>query len=131
MISEIQKPFSYIVTYRRFPNSVKIYSKDSELIQKLIDVPLIEELPKGFMSVRTGKRNFSWRSDKASTLIYVKALDSGDPLVDVEYRDEVFELNKPFNGDGSSIVKTIKRILFFYKITRITVIILIISVCYD
>lgn len=109
MISEIQKPFSYIVTYRRFPNSVKIYSKDSELIQKLIDVPLIEELPKGFMSVRTGKRNFSWRSDKASTLTYVKALDSGDPLVDVEYRDEVFELNKPFNGDGSSILKTINR----------------------
>lgn len=109
MISEIQKPFSYIVTYRRFPNSVKIYSKDSELIQKLIDVPLIEELPKGFMSVRTGKRNFSWRSDKASTLTYVKALDSGDPLVDVEYRDEVFELSKPFNGDGSSILKTINR----------------------
>jgi hypothetical protein len=50
MVSEIKKPFSYIVTYRRFPSSVKIYSKKSELIQNLIDVPLIEELPKGFMS---------------------------------------------------------------------------------
>lgn len=109
MVSEIKKPFSYIVTYRRFPNSVKIYSKNSELIQNLIDVPLIEELPKGFMSVRTGKRNFSWRSDKPSTLTYVKALDSGDPSNEVEFRDEVFELEKPYNGEGISILKTINR----------------------
>ena len=34
--------------------------KDAKLISNLVNVPLIEELPKGFMSVRTGKRSFNW-----------------------------------------------------------------------
>ena len=109
MISNIEKPFSYLVTYRRFPTSINIYSKNSELISNLVNVPLIEELPKGFMAVREGKRSFSWRSDKPSTLIYVRALDKGNPEKIVEYRDEVYELNFPFKGDGKSILKTVNR----------------------
>ena len=109
MITKINKPFSYLVTYRRFPTSVDIYSSNAQLISNLIDLPLIEELPKGFMSVRTGKRNFSWRADKPSTLTYVEALDGGDPSKDVKYRDEVFELNAPFADEGKTILKTINR----------------------
>lgn len=109
MVSEIRKPFSYIVPYSRFPQSINIYSKDSKFINNLIDVPLIEELPKGFMSVRNGKRNFSWRLDKPSTLIYVEALDSGDPSIKIDFRDEVFQLDSPFNGNGKSILKTRNR----------------------
>jgi dipeptidyl aminopeptidase/acylaminoacyl peptidase len=70
---------------------------------------LIEELPKGFMSVRKGKRNFSWRLDKPSSLTYVEALDEGDPSISVEFRDEVFEVDAPFDGDGKTIIKTINR----------------------
>ena len=96
MISKIKKPFSYLVTYRRFPTSINIYSKNSELVSNLIDIPLIEELPKGCMAVRDGKRSFSWRMDKPSSMIYAEALDSGDPEIKVDYRDEVFELNYQF-----------------------------------
>ena len=109
MVNEINKPFSYLVTYSRFPSKTSVYSNKGELITKLIDVPLIEELPKGFMSVRKGKRNFNWRLDKPSTLTYVEALDSGDPAMSVDYRDEVFELEAPFTGAGKSILKTINR----------------------
>ena len=109
MISKIKKPFSYLVTYRRFPTSINVYSKNSELVSNLIDIPLIEKLPKGFMAVREGKRSFSWRMDKPSSMIYAEALDSGDPKIKVVYRDEVFELNYPFKGNGKSILKTINR----------------------
>ena len=109
MINKIKKPFSYLVTYRRFPTSIDVYSIDSKHITNLVDIPLIEELPKGFMSVRKGKRSFRWRSDKASTLIYVVALDEGDPAKEVEFRDQIFELNAPFNNNGRSILKTINR----------------------
>ncbi len=109
MVTKINKPFSYLVTYRSFPTSVDVYSKDAKFISNLVNVPLIEELPKGFMSVRTGKRGFSWRSDKPSVLTYVVALDGGDPQKNTEYRDEIFEINAPFNGKGKSILKTINR----------------------
>ena len=109
MVSQIKKPFSYLVTYGRFPSQTDIFDKQGKLITNLLDTPLIEELPKGRMSTRTGKRSYSWRTDKPSTLIYVKALDGGDPALEANYRDEVFEIAAPFNGEGKSLVKTINR----------------------
>lgn len=109
MVETIEKPFSYLVPYYRFPSKTTIYTKDGKEIETVIEVPLIEDLPQGFMAVRTGKRNFSWRSDKPSTLIFTKALDGGDPENEVPFRDEVFEMDAPFNGNESSLLKTINR----------------------
>ncbi|REE82918.1 dipeptidyl aminopeptidase/acylaminoacyl peptidase [Lutibacter oceani] len=109
MVTTIEKPFSYLVPYRRFPSKTSIYSLDGNLISDFLKIPLIEDLPKGFMAVRKGKRNFSWRDDKPATLVWCEALDEGDPAKEVVFRDEVFELNAPFNGKEKSILKTIGR----------------------
>ncbi len=109
MITTVEKPFSYLVPYSRFPSKTTIFTKDGEAVQTVLEVPLIEDLPEGFMAVRTGKRDFEWRNDKAATLIYVEALDGGDPENEVALRDEVFELEAPYNGSGKSILKTINR----------------------
>lgn len=109
MVTSINKPFSYLVPYRRFPSKTTIYTKAGEKVETVVEVPLIEDLPKGFMAVRTGKRGFSWRNDKPATLIYKTALDGGDPENKVDFRDEVFEVEAPFNTEGKSILKTINR----------------------
>ncbi|MEN8249897.1 MAG: S9 family peptidase, partial [Bacteroidota bacterium] len=75
MITNVERPFSYLVPYYRFPSTTAIYSRDGKLVKTVEKVPLIEDLPKGFMSVRKGKRSFSWRSDKAASLVYAEALD--------------------------------------------------------
>ena len=110
MVSNIKKPFSYIVTYGRFPKSTNIYDNGGMLVSNLVDVPLIEELPQGFNAVWNGKRNFSWRMDKPSTITYMLALDNGDPSKETEYRDELFELDAPFKGNGNAIFKSINRL---------------------
>ncbi|NMF37601.1 prolyl oligopeptidase family serine peptidase [Flammeovirga yaeyamensis] len=109
LVKTIEKPFSYLVTYNRFPSKTVVYTKEGKEVETLLKVPLIEDLPQGFMAVRTGKRSFSWRNDKPSTLTYMMALDGGDPENEVEYRDEIFELEAPFKGEGKSLVKTINR----------------------
>ncbi|ANQ52348.2 S9 family peptidase [Flammeovirga sp. MY04] len=109
LVKTIEKPFSYLVTYNRFPSKTVVYTKEGKEVETLLKVPLIEDLPQGFMAVRTGKRSFSWRNDKPSTLTYMMALDGGDPENEVKYRDEIFELEAPFNGEGKSLVKTINR----------------------
>lgn len=109
MVSTIEKPFSYLLTYHRFPSKTIIYSKDGKIVNTVLEVPLIEDLPQGFMAVRKGRRNLSWRADKPANLIYVEALDGGDPASEMIYRDEVFELAFPYEGDGNSILKTINR----------------------
>ncbi len=109
MVSQIKTPFSYIVPYYRFPNETNIYDMEGNLINQVNDVPLQEVLPKGFMSVRTGRRSMNWRNDKPATLIYAKALDEGDPENKVDYRDEVYQLEAPFKGEGKPLIKTINR----------------------
>lgn len=109
MVSNIKKPFSYLVPYNRFPSETMIYTKDGKLVNLVNEVPLIEDLPKGFMAEREGRRNLSWRSDAPATLVYVEALDGGDPEREAEYRDEVFLLKAPFKGEGKSILKTKDR----------------------
>ncbi|MFA6617559.1 MAG: prolyl oligopeptidase family serine peptidase [Candidatus Neomarinimicrobiota bacterium] len=109
LVKTVEKPFSYLVSYNQFPSKTKIYTKAGKLVETLVEVPLIEDLPQGFMSVRTGKRAFSWRSDKAATIFYTQALDGGDPAVEVPYRDEVFEMEYPFKDNEKSILKTINR----------------------
>ncbi|MBT8321564.1 MAG: prolyl oligopeptidase family serine peptidase [Eudoraea sp.] len=109
MVVTLDKPFSYLVPYYRFPSKTTVYSKDGNLVKTLLEAPLVEDLPKGRMAVWSGMRNISWRADKPASLIYVKALDGGDPAVKVDYRDEVFQWEAPFAGEARSILKTRNR----------------------
>lgn len=113
MVSKVEKPFSYLVPYYRFPSKTTVYTKEAKLVENVLTVPLIEDLPQGFMSVRKGRRGVQWRADMPASLIYVEALDEGDPAREVDFRDEVFQLEAPFKGEGKSILKMINR---FYKI---------------
>lgn len=106
LLSKVKKPFSYIVTYGRFPTDYMLVDQDANLVKTIEEVPLTEELPKGFMATRLGKRSFSWRADHPATIIWAEALDEGNPDNEVEFRDEVFQLKAPFNGSEESITKT-------------------------
>ncbi len=109
MVSTLHKPFSYIVTYSRFPQKTIIYDKAGKEVKVIRDVPLEEVRPKGFMSTTKEIRSLGWRADKAATVYYALALDEGDPEKEVEFRDEVFALDAPFSGQAKSIIKTKQR----------------------
>src|SRR5690606_30308075 len=79
MITTIERPYSYIVPLSRSPVTTTIYEKDGKLVSEFDKKPLIEDLPKGFMAVQTGKRSINWRADKPATLVFAEALDGGDP----------------------------------------------------
>ena len=89
MITKVKRPFSYLVTFGRFPSESTMYSKNGNIVTVVNEVPLDEVRPKGFMSTRLGKRNMIWRGDKPSTLEWAEALGSGDPAIGAEYRDAV------------------------------------------
>ena len=109
MVTTVEKPFSYLVPYYRFPSVTTIYTSEAEKVETVVEVPLTEELPRGFMAVRTGRRDLEWRDDRPSTLVFVTALDEGDPENKVAFRDEEFQLEAPFQGSPVSMLKTINR----------------------
>jgi dipeptidyl aminopeptidase/acylaminoacyl peptidase len=108
-ITSIQKPFSYVVPFYRFPQKSVVYDIKGNEIKVVNEVPLIENIPKGFDSAPTGKREMRWRDDKPSTLYYVVALDEGDKAKKAEFRDEVFLWNAPFGSEPASLFKTRQR----------------------
>lgn len=109
LVSSIQRPFSYLVPYSRFPSREVIYTAKGKKLATVNETPLIEVLPQGFMATQEGKRNLAWRSDLPATLYWVEALDKGDPEMDVPYRDAVYELQAPFTGAHNLLVKTKNR----------------------
>lgn len=109
LVTSVMKPFSYIVTLDRFPTKSILLHTSGKILQVFNEKPLIEDMPKGFMSTEKGKRSISWRADKPATLVWAEALDGGDPAIEVPYRDEVFELPAPFTAAPRSVVKTINR----------------------
>ncbi len=113
-VTQVTRPFSYLVPYQRFPQQTDLFKANGQLVRNFNQVPLVEEIPKGFMSVRKGKRNLQWRTDQPATMVWAEALDEGDPENQVDHRDEVFQLAAPFDGQPESLFKTVDR---FYQVT--------------
>jgi dipeptidyl aminopeptidase/acylaminoacyl peptidase len=109
MLTTLAKPFSYFVPYSRFAQKQNVYDKKGNLVALVNDVPLAEVLPKGFMAVRKGRRDLSWRDDAPASLFFVEALDGGDAENKVDYRDELFLWLPPFKSAPKSFFKTAQR----------------------
>jgi len=106
LVEQIKKPFSYLVPYSRFPQTVEIWDMQGNLVHQLANIPLTEDIPKGFDAVETGPRYFSWRSDVPATVCWVEAQDGGDPKKEVEIRDKVFFLEAPFSEEPMELLTT-------------------------
>ena len=110
MTKTINKPFSYLVPYYRFPTEYRVYNVNGDLVKVIQDTPLTEELPKGRMSTTTEPRNIGWRNDLGASLYFFKALDKGDPENKIEFRDALFQWDYPFNNEPQLILKVNNRL---------------------
>ena len=109
LVNTIEKPFSYIVPFNRFPIKTTVYDKTGNKVKLINESPLNEVMPKGFMAVKKGKRNITWRNDEPATISFVEALDGGDPANKVDFRDELFVWKAPFTENSKSLLKTPQR----------------------
>jgi dipeptidyl aminopeptidase/acylaminoacyl peptidase len=104
LVRRIHEPFSYLVPYYRFPESIEVWDEEGGVIQ-VAALPLAEDVPTAFGSVRTGAREVEWRGDADATLIWAEALDGGDAHAEVDARDAVMMLAEPFDGQAIEIVR--------------------------
>ncbi|MCB0806322.1 MAG: S9 family peptidase [Bacteroidales bacterium] len=98
-VLKIKKPYSYIVPYYRFAQEALILNQQGNIIRQIADIPVSENIPKGFGAVREGPRRFTWRNDQPATIYWIEARDGGDPAKEAEIRDKAFYLPAPFEGE--------------------------------
>ena len=99
LVEVLHRPFSYLVPASRFPMRVEVWDRDANLVRRLVDRPLQEEIPVAFGSVATGPRAFRWRADVGAALCWAEALDGGDAGKEADERDRLFLLAAPFKGE--------------------------------
>ncbi|MGZ4815519.1 MAG: alpha/beta hydrolase family protein [Terriglobales bacterium] len=110
LVTAIHKPYSYVVTYERFPNEVEVWDVSQRthiLTHTIASLPLADRVP--IDGVPLGPRDFSWRATDPATLIYAEALDGGDWNVNVPARDKVMLLKGPFDSPAVEIIRTEQR----------------------
>jgi len=94
LVEQIRRPFSYAVPYYRFPLRTEVWDRHAKVLRTVADLELAEEIPIG--GVRQGPRRVQWHPQQPATLVWVEALDEGDPKKDVEHRDRVMHHAAPF-----------------------------------
>ncbi|ESA32387.1 glutamyl peptidase [Leptolyngbya sp. Heron Island J] len=107
--STVQRPFSYQVPLSRFPVRHEILNRQGQVIHKLAELPLADDIPIAFDSVRQGKRGIGWRADRPATLHWTEALDGGDASVKAEHRDGLYTLAAPFDSEPTEIWRSTLR----------------------
>ena len=109
LVSQVKKPFSYLVPHYRFPLLTEVWTAEGGLVTQVADLPSGETIPKGFDSVIEGRREIGWRGDKAATLVWAVALDGGDMNAEAEHHDSVYTWDAPFNGSPQLLLNTERR----------------------
>ena len=111
LLTRIKKPFSYLMTYHSFPRNVEVWkvndSLDGPQSHTVVEIPVDENIP--IEGVRTGPRRVDWKSSVPATLVWMEALDGGDPNQEAEHRDRYMLQSAPFSDAPKEIVKVNHR----------------------
>lgn len=103
LVARIKRPYSFLYPADDFPKDVEVWDTKGKLIHKIASLPLQDQVP--IDGVPEGPRAYSWRPTEPATLVWVEALDKGDPKAKVPHRDHVLMLKAPFTGAPTELVK--------------------------
>ncbi len=107
LILRLKRPFSFSVPFWSFSRSLEVWTRDGALVRLVADLPVADEVP--INGVEKGPRSARWQPLQPATLIWVEALDEGNPEVDVPFRDGLWALESPFQGEPREVGKTPER----------------------
>jgi dipeptidyl aminopeptidase/acylaminoacyl peptidase len=105
LVERILRPYSYLRAFYRFPKDVEVWTTAGQPVETLARLPLAEAVPN--YGVPTGPRDHSWCPTEPATLLWIEALDNGDPKVKAAFRDRV--MRRPLPGRAAEFCKTIAR----------------------
>ena len=100
----VLRPYSYLVPVNLFPQRVQVTDLNGNLVKKLADIPLGDNIPVGFSSAITGPRSHGWRADHPATVYWAEAQDGGDPRTKADIRDKVMMWSAPFSGAPTTLI---------------------------
>ena len=96
LVTKVHRPFSWVLPVERFPEDVEVWDQAGKTVASIAKLPLADRVP--LEGVRTGPRNVQWYPTEGATLLWVEALDGGNPKETVPHRDRVLMAQAPFTS---------------------------------
>jgi dipeptidyl aminopeptidase/acylaminoacyl peptidase len=103
LVTQIKKPFSYRVPYSEFARTTQVWDANGSLARTIADLGVSDDVPS--QGVPTGPRNFEWQPLFDSRVIWVEALDGGDPMKKVPFRDAVMSVDVSTKSEPKELLK--------------------------
>ncbi len=107
LVARIHKPYSYLHPMRAFATDVEVWDSSGKSIYKVASLPVQERVP--IEGVPAGPRSYQWRPTDPATLVWVEAMDGGNPKEKVPHRDRLLMIQTPFQGEPAEWFKTEQR----------------------
>ncbi|MDQ7826042.1 MAG: prolyl oligopeptidase family serine peptidase [Candidatus Eremiobacteraeota bacterium] len=100
-VTRLEKPYSRKVPFSMFACSEEIWDREGKVLKVIARIPIQEEVPPD--GVPEGPREITWQPFCKARLIWVEALDGGDPQRRVPFREKVVSFEAPFTGTPSTL----------------------------
>jgi dipeptidyl aminopeptidase/acylaminoacyl peptidase len=107
LVTRLQKPYSYRVPYTLFTRSTEVLDDHFRRIVIISTFPVSDEIPT--QGVPTGPRNVQWQPLYGARLIWIEALDGGDPMKKVSARERLVTLTAPFVDAAVEVLRVQHR----------------------
>jgi dipeptidyl aminopeptidase/acylaminoacyl peptidase len=107
LVERVKQPFSTRVPFFYFARSSEVWDAAGRKLATIADLPVSDEVPR--QGVPTGPRQVSWQPLVPSSLVWVEALDGGDPTRKVSHREKLMTLAAPFTAQPSELTRLKQR----------------------
>jgi dipeptidyl aminopeptidase/acylaminoacyl peptidase len=103
LVTTLERPFSYVMTLDRFPSRTEVWDAQGKVVRTIERHALQDAI--AMEGVPTGPRSISWRAGSPATLVWVEALDGGDPKVVATHRDRWMQLDVRSNEEPRELLR--------------------------
>jgi hypothetical protein len=107
LVTRIHRHFPYLHPAREFPTEVEVWDQTGAVAYQSREPAASERVPLG--GVRTGPRQYRWMPTEGATLMWIEAMDGGNPKEKVPNRDRILTMAAPFKGEPVELFKTEQR----------------------
>jgi len=107
LVTRLLRPFSRSQGAYGFPNAIEVLDLEGRLVRRVAEFPELRDVP--IEGVRTGPRAVQWSPHEPALLLWVEALDGGDPRKNVPARDRWMSLDAPFDGEPVECLRLAQR----------------------
>jgi len=109
LVERLAPPWSHETGWWRFGHTVELWkAKKGKHVHTLATLPLSDSVP--VHGVTLGVRSTSWRATAPASLIWLEALDGGDPAAEAEHRDKLMMLDAPFRDEPREVFRAEHRV---------------------